>query len=106
MDRSKLNHAWETLRAMPMPAIASDRLVDLHNDVTHYDTAVSDLMKTFLNSDPVPPHIAVDHELGEALRIFKATAPEEVACRRDLLAYKRHIDAVVIELQRLIGGRS
>ena len=51
--RKKLNRAWETLRSLPMPAIASDRLVDLHNDLTHYDTTVSREIREFLRGNPV-----------------------------------------------------
>lgn len=102
MYRRKLNRAWETLRSLPMPAIASDRLADLHNDLTHYDTVVATQMREFLRGNAVNPvKVRIDTELEEGLRTFKAETPAEVECRRDLLRYKRRIDDVVRELVRL-----
>lgn len=107
MYRRKLNRAWDTLRTMPMPAIASDRLVDLHNDLTHYDTTISSELREFLRGNPVNrSRLVVDTELEEALRTFKAESPAEVECRRDLLRYKRRIDDVVRELLRMIDDRA
>ena len=92
---------------MPMPAIASDRLVDLHNDLTHYDTTISKELREFLRGNPVNrSRLIVDAELEEALRTFKAESPAEVECRRDLLRYKRRIDDVVRELLRMIEDRA
>lgn len=92
---------------MPMPAIASDRLVDLHNDLTHYDTTISKELREFLRGNPVNrSRLIVDAELEEALRTFKAESPAEVECRRDLLRYKRRIDDVVRELLRMIDERA
>jgi len=92
---------------MPMPAIASDRLVDLHNDLTHYDTTISSELREFLRGNPVNrSRLVVDTELEEALRTFKAESPAEVECRRDLLRYKRRIDDVVRELLRMIDDRT
>lgn len=107
MYRRKLNRAWETLRAMPMPAIASDRLVDLHDDLTYYDTTIATLMREFLRGNSVHSgKVRVDNELEEGLRTFKAETAAEVECRRDLLRYKRRIDDVVRELIRLTETRS
>lgn len=90
-----------------MPAIASDRLVDLHNDLTHYDTTISKELREFLRGNPVNRgRLIVDAELEEALRTFKAESPAEVECRRDLLRYKRRIDDVVRELLRMIDERA
>ncbi len=90
-----------------MPAIASDRLVDLHNDLTHYDTTISTELREFLRGNPVNrSRLVVDTELEEALRTFKAESPAEVECRRDLLRYKRRIDDVVRELLRMIDDRT
>jgi hypothetical protein len=87
---------------MPMPAIASDRLVDLHNDLTDYDTIIARQMREFLRNNLVNrSELRIDVELEEALRSFKAETPAEVECRRELLRYKRRIDDVVRELQRL-----
>ena len=92
---------------MPMPAIASDRLVDLHNDLTHYDTTISKELREFLRGNPVNrSRLIVDAELEEALRTFKAESPAEVECRRDLLRYKRRIDDVVRELLCMIEDRA
>lgn len=89
-----------------MPAIASDRLVDLHNDLTHYDTVVSKEVREFLRGNPVnSSRLIVDQELEEALRTFKAESQAEVECRRDLLRYKRRVDDVVRELVRLNDER-
>jgi hypothetical protein len=86
---------------MPMPAIASDRLVDLHNDLTDYDTIIARQMREFLRNNSVNrSELRIDVELEEALRSFKAETPAEVECRRELLRYKRRIDDVVRELQR------
>jgi hypothetical protein len=102
--RRKLNRAWETLRAMPMPAIGSDRLVDLHNDLTHYDTMIAKELREFLRGQPVnPARLQVDADLEETLRSFKAETAAEVECRRDMLRYKRRIDDVVAELLRMLG---
>ena len=90
-----------------MPSIASDRLVDLHNDLTHYDTTISSELREFLRGNPVNrSRLVVDTELEEALRTFKAESPAEVECRRDLLRYKRRIDDVVRELLRMIDDRA
>lgn len=87
---------------MPMPAIASDRLVDLHNDLTHYDTMVSTQVREFLRGRMINLlKVKLDQELDEALRSFKAETTAEVECRRDLLRYKRRIDDVVRELHRV-----
>ena len=89
-----------------MPAIASDRLVDLHNDLTHYDIVVSKEIREFLRGNAVNrQRLLVDHELEDALRTFKAESQAEVECRRDMLRYKRRIDDVVRELVRLVDER-
>jgi hypothetical protein len=89
-----------------MPAIASDRLVDLHNDLTHYDTVVSKEVREFLRGNSINTNrLTVDHELEESLRTFKAESQAEVECRRDLLRYKRRVDDVVRELVRLNDER-
>ena len=89
---------------MPMPAIASDRLVDLHNDLTDSDTTVAKLMREFLRGRTLNKHEArIDVELEESLRAFKTESPAEVECRRELLRYKRRIDDVIRELLRLLG---
>ena len=91
---------------MPMPAIASDRLVDLHNDLTYYDMVIATQMREFLRGNTVNAAVLrVDHEIEEGLRSFKAETPGEVECRRDLLRYKRRIDDVVGELIRLTETR-
>lgn len=107
MYRRKLNRAWETLRSLPMPAIASDRLVELHNDLTDYDTMIAKEMREYLRGNPINRNaLVVDTELEEALRTFKAETPAEVECRRELLRYKRRIDDVVRELLRIHDERS
>jgi hypothetical protein len=91
---------------MPMPAIASDRLVDLHNDLAHYDCVIANQMREYLRGHPISrSKLAVDVELEEALRAFKAESAAEVECRRDLLRYKRRIDDVVRELLRINDER-
>ena len=106
MYRRKLNRAWETLRSMPMPAIASDRLVDLHNDLTDYDTTVARSVRELLRGNSINRlEIRIDSELEEALRSFKAESPAEVECRRELLRYKRRIDDVVRELFRFAAEK-
>ena len=100
--RRKLNRAWETLRSMPMPAIATDRLVELHNDLTHYDMAIAGEMREYLRGRSINTGVVqVDVDLEESLRAFKAENPAEVECRRELLRYKRRIDDVVRELLRI-----
>lgn len=87
---------------MPMPAIASDRLVDLHNDLTDYDMIIARQMREFVRGHPVNRHEArIDMELEDSLRAFKPDNPAEVECRRELLRYKRRIDDVIRELLRL-----
>jgi hypothetical protein len=89
-----------------MPAIASDRLVELHNDLTHYDTVIANEMREYLRGRAVNrSKLAVDGELEEGLRTFKAETPAEVECRRELLRYKRRIDDVVRELMRVNDDR-
>ncbi len=86
---------------MPMPAIASDRLVDLHNDLTDYDTTIARQMREYLRGNRVNrSDVRIDYELEESLRAFKVENPAEVECRRELLRYKRRIDDVVRELVR------
>lgn len=107
MNRRKLNRAWETLRSLPVPAIASDRLVDLHNDLMHYDTMITEQVSQYTNGNVVNlSRVFVDQELEDNLRTFKAESSEEVECRRELLRYKRRIDDVVRELLRLYNGTS
>lgn len=102
MNRRKLNRAWETLRSLPMPAIATDRLVDLHNDLTYYDMTIAEEMREYLRGHPVNPYkLQVDMEIEEALRAFKPENAAEVECRRELLRYKRRVDDVVRELMRI-----
>lgn len=85
-----------------MPAIASDRLVDLHNDLTHYDTTIAEQMDAFLSGNDVQVSIlVVDMDLEDDLRSFKPEHPEEVECRREMLRYKRKVDEVVRELQNV-----
>ena len=87
---------------MPMPAIASDRLVDLHNDLTDYDMIIARQMREFVRGNPVNRHeTRIDMELEDSLRAFKTENPAEVECRRELLRYKRRIDDVIRELLRL-----
>jgi hypothetical protein len=87
---------------MPMPAIASDRLVDLHNDLTDYDMIIARQMREYLRGNVVNRlDVRVDMELEETLRSFKTESPAEVECRRELLRYKRRIDDVVRELMRV-----
>jgi hypothetical protein len=104
--RRKLNRAWETLRSMPMPAIASDRLAELHNDLAHYDTLVAQEMRDYLRGNSINrSRLIIDAELEETLRAFKAETPGEVECRREMLRYKRRVDDVVRELRRLNDER-
>ncbi len=101
LNRRKLNRAWETLRSLPMPAIASDRLVELHNDLIYYDMLAAEAMREFLRGRPVDPRrLRIDWELEEALRAFKPQTAVEVENRRELLRYKRRIDDVIRELLR------
>lgn len=89
---------------MPMPAIASDRLVDLHNDVTDYDIIIAKQMREFLRGNNVNYNeMRVDMELEDALRAFKTESPAEVECRRELLRYKRRVDDVIRELLRIVN---
>lgn len=89
-----------------MPAIASDQLVDLHNDLTDYDTTVARELREFLRGSPINrSRLIVDMELEEMLRNFKAETPAEVECRRDMLRYKRRIDDVVRELLHMLNER-
>ena len=86
-----------------MPAIASDRLVELHNDLAYYDTVIAAQMREYLRGNTIK--LAVDSELEEGLRSFKAETSAEVECRRELLRYKRRIDDVVRELVRISDER-
>lgn len=88
---------------MPMPAIASDRLVDLHNDLTDYDMIIAQQMREYLRGKPInPSEVRIDFEIEETLRSFKTESAAEVECRRELLRYKRRIDDVVRELLRTV----
>lgn len=101
VNRRKLNRAWETLRALPVPAIATDRLVDLHDDLAYYDTAIAEEMREYVRGRTIDPtRVQIDEELEETLRSFKPENAVEVECRRELLRYKRRIDDVVRELMR------
>lgn len=84
-----------------MPAIASDRLVDLHDDLAHYDTTIAEEMREYVRGRSInTARVQIDGELEETLRAFKPETPAEVECRRELLRYKRRIDDVVRELIR------
>jgi len=86
-----------------MPAIASDRLVDLHNDLTYYDTTIAKQMREYLRGNPINLHkVYVDTELEDSLRAFKTANGAEVECRREMLRYKRRIDDIVRELLRAV----
>lgn len=88
---------------MPMPAIATDRLVDLHNDLTHYDTTIAEQMDAHLVGNDVHSSVLiVDVELEDDLRAFKPELPEEVECRREMLRYKRKIDEVIRALKSIL----
>ena len=101
VNRRKLNRAWETLRALPVPAIATDRLVDLHDDLAYYDTAIAEEMREYVRGRTIDPaRVQIDEELEDGLRFFKPENAAEVECRRELLRYKRRIDDVVRELMR------
>ena len=92
------------MKAMPIPAIASDRLVDLHNDLTHYDTMLAEQMTEFITHSRIDSSkIFVDQELEDNLRAFKAKSPIEVECRREMLKYKRRIDSVIREVLEAVG---
>jgi hypothetical protein len=89
-----------------MPAIASDRLVDLHNDLTDYDMMLARQMREFLRGNSISRfEVRIDAELEDSLRAFKTETPAEVECRRELLRYKRRIDDVFRELQRLADDK-
>jgi len=91
---------------MPMPAIASDRLVELHNDLAHYDTVVAAKMRDYLRGNVINRNkLIIDSELEDGLRSFKAESSGEVECRRELLRYKRRVDDVVRELLRVADER-
>ena len=84
-----------------MPAIATDRLVDLHDDLAYYDTAIAEEMREYVRGRTInPARVQIDMELDETLRAFKPENTVEVVCRRELLCYKRRIDEVVKELMR------
>lgn len=86
-----------------MPAIASDRLVDLHNDLTYYDTAIAKQMREYLRGNDINlTKVRVDTELEDSLRAFKTENSAEVECRREMLRYKRRIDDIVRELLRAV----
>ena len=86
---------------MPVPAIATDRLVDLHDDLAYYDTAIAEEMREYVRGRTInPARVQIDMELDETLRAFKPENTVEVVCRRELLRYKRRIDEVVKELMR------
>ena len=90
-----------------MPAIASDRLVDLHNDLTDYDTTIAKQMREYLRGRPVNVNkVRIDGELEDSLRAFKTENGAEVECRREMLRYKRRIDDVVRELLRMVESSS
>ncbi len=99
VNRRKLNRAWETLRSLPLPAIGSDRLVDLHDDLLHYDTVIAQEMREYLRGRVINRiRVRIDWELEETLRSFKPQSSAEMECRRELLRYKRRIDDVVRQL--------
>ncbi len=84
-----------------MPAIATDRLVDLHDDLAYYDTAIAEEMREYVRGRTIDPNrVQIDMELEDALRSFKPENSAEVECRREFLRYKRRIDDVVRELMR------
>lgn len=102
MNRRKLNRAWDTLRTLPVPAIATDRMIELHDDLAHYDMVVATAMREFVRGRSLADmRLALDEELEESLRAFKPNNPAEVEGRREMLRYKRRIDDVVRELSKL-----
>ena len=90
-----------------MPAIASDRLVDLHNDLTHYDTTVSREIREFLRGNPVTrQRLVMDLELEEACALSRRKARLRSSAGAIMLRYKRRHRRRGQELARLLEERA
>ncbi|MCB9123304.1 MAG: hypothetical protein H6643_02155 [Caldilineaceae bacterium] len=86
--------------AVLMPAIASDRLVDLPNDLTHYDTTISSELRVLArqSSQPQPARRRLT-ELENCAP--QAESPAGWSAAAIPLRYKRRIDGVMRELLRV-----
>ncbi len=98
-QRRRFNRAFEVLNGLPFPEVTCDRLQDLHYDVSEYDVGT---MKFVQQWGDDPPHVLTeDEELSNALSNFKAKSQAEVEGRRSLLYYKRKVDALIRDYNKL-----
>lgn len=98
-QRRRFNRAFEVLHQLPFPDVTCDELRDLHNDVSEYDVSTIKFIQEHGNNPPRP--LAEDLGLSDSLSNFKARLPAEIEGRRDLLFYKRKVDTLIREYNRL-----
>ncbi len=98
-QRRRFNRAYEVLNQLPFPDVTCDELRDLHNDVSEYDVSTIKFIQEHGSSPPMP--LEEDAGLSDSLSNFKARLPAEIEGRRDLLAYKRKVDSLIREYNRL-----
>ncbi len=98
-QRHRFNRAYEVLNDLPFPEVTCERLQNLHYDVSEYDVATIKFVQQWGYD---PPHgLTEDQELSEALSKFKAKSQAEMEGRRSLLYYKRKVDALIRDYNKL-----
>ena len=98
-QRRRFNRAYEVLNQLPFPDVTCDELRDLHNDVSEYDVSTIKFIQEHGSNPPMP--LEEDAGLSESLSNFKARLPAEIEGRRELLFYKRKVDTLIKEYNRL-----
>lgn len=98
-QRRRFNRSFEVLNDLPMPEVSCNALVDLHNDVGEYDVTTVKFIQQWGDSPPYP--LLEDEDLSTALSSFKARSSVEVESRRALLFYKRKVDTLIKDYNRL-----
>ncbi len=98
-QRRRFNRAYEVLNSLPFPEVTCERLQDLHYDVSEYDVATIKFVQQW--GDQPPHDLTPDMELSQALSNFKAKSQAEVEGRRSLLYYKRKVDTLIQDYNKL-----
>ena len=98
-QRRRFNRAYEVLNQLPFPDVTCDELRDLHDDVSEYDVSTIKFIQEHGSRPPMS--LEEDAGLSDSLSNFKARMPAEIEGRRELLAYKRKVDSLIREYNRL-----
>lgn len=98
-QRRRFNRSFEVLSELPFPEVSCESLHDLHNDVSEYDVSTIKFIQQWHQTPPY--NLVEDVRLSTSLSDFKAKTQQEVEGRRALLYYKRKVDTVIRDYNRL-----